>query len=179
MTRYSQLAAWRKPELIDPTSFPMGEDVFGRPDGGKFRAMVDRWTSLRHDLIGTKIISVTRPKQNAFYQLVEHPILAMSNLYELYYDVGAQPGARVAGGFARRHPRRPGRGRVQARPGDHRPISRAQRPASGDGMMLQTHIGYTTWQQPEKQVMPEVRRTNLARNVAGELVAGSPRVCRE
>ncbi len=29
-----------------------------------------------------------------------------------------------------------------------------------DGMMLQTHIGYTTWQQPEKDVMPEVKRVS-------------------
>jgi hypothetical protein len=34
------------------------------------------------------------------------------------------------------------------------------------GMMLQTHIGYTSWQQPETQVMPEVRRVASGRPVA-------------
>jgi hypothetical protein len=30
-----------------------------------------------------------------------------------------------------------------------------------DGMMLQTHIGYTYWQQPSNQIMPDVKRVLL------------------
>jgi hypothetical protein len=94
----------------------------------------------------------------AYFQLVEHPILAMENLYHLYYYVAwnrrlAPLGDVRADEFANL---------AEMRFKRDQEISAEYHAINGgkwDGMMLQTHIGYTTWQQPEKDVMPEVKRT--------------------
>src|SRR6185503_18151900 len=39
-----------------------------------------------------------------------------------------------------------------------------------DGMMLQTHFGYTGWQQPEKNVMPDVKLLNSNASAKVEFV---------
>ncbi len=156
VTRYSQLAAWRKPELIDPATWPLGADVYGLPAGGEFAVMVERWEKLEQDLRVTKLI-LPAAQQDAFFQLVEHPIIAMANLYRLYYAVARNRQlapledmrANIAADAAEAAFKR-----------DQQIADQYHAIHGGkwDGMMLQTHIGYTTWQQPDKQVMPEVKR---------------------
>ncbi len=85
---------------------------------------------------------------------MEHPIAALANLYRLY-DLVAQnryyaplndPRANL---FA---------DRAEAMFQRDQAIAdqyHALNDGKWDGMMLQTHIGYTTWQQPDKQVMPK------------------------
>jgi len=112
-------------------------------------------------------------QSDAYFQLVEHPILALANLYRLYYyvawnrrladanDVRANTFAAQAEDAFKRD----------------RQIANAYHALNGgkwDGMMLQSHIGYTTWQQPEKDVMPEVKQVGSAVSLKG--VAYSPPV---
>jgi hypothetical protein len=93
----------------------------------------------------------------AYFQLVEHPILALSNLYQLYYAVAwnrrlALAKDARANTFA---------DRAEAAFRRDQEISDAYHALQGgkwNGMMLQTHIGYTSWQEPPRQVMPEVTR---------------------
>ena len=96
--------------------------------------------------------------RDAFDQLVLYPVQACANLYEMYYaaamnhdladhgDAEANRWAdRVAACFAR----------------DSVLTYHYNHVISGgkwNHMMDQTHIGYTYWQQPEAQVMPEVVR---------------------
>lgn len=177
LTRYALLAARRKPELVDAKSFALGvapAPISGRDDGapdsqagyalavprlldgGEFGAMVDEWSALETAMREAKA-KVPAAGQDAFFQLVEHPIAAMANLYRLHYAVAwnrrlADAGDARANGFADQAER------LFAR--DQELSDRYHAIAGGkwDGMMLQTHIGYTNWQQPEKQVMPEVKR---------------------
>ena len=46
ITRYSQLAARRKPELIDADSFHLGAATAEKLDGGEFGEMVAEWQTL-------------------------------------------------------------------------------------------------------------------------------------
>ena len=178
LTRYSQLAARRKPELIDATSFALGvppapvrdpESQVGISgvvpsylDGGEFGTMVGEWTLLERDMLAAKA-QVPASGQDAYFQLVEHPIAAMANLYRLYYAVAwnrrlAEAGDARANVFA---------DQAEAAFARDQALSDRYHAIAGgkwDGMMLQTHIGYTNWQQPEKQVMPEVER--VARSAA-------------
>ena len=96
--------------------------------------------------------------RDAFDQLVLYPVQACANLYEMYYaaamnhDLAGHGNAeanrwadRVAACFAR----------------DSVLTYHYNHVISGgkwNHMMDQTHIGYTYWQQPEVQVMPEVVR---------------------
>jgi hypothetical protein len=156
ITRYSQLAARRKPELIDAGSFQLGAGTSDKLDGGEFAEMVGEWQVLEQQML--KVKSTLPPEdRDAYFQLVEHPILALANLYQLYYAVAwnrrlAAVNDPRANLFA---------DRAQAAFRRDQEITDAYHALNGgkwNGMMLQTHIGYTTWQQPPRQVMPEVKR---------------------
>ncbi len=156
ITRYSQLAARRKPELVDAGSFQLGAGTSDKLDGGEFGDRVAEWQMLEQKMLEVK---TTLPPQerDAYFQLVEHPILALSNLYQLYYAVAwnrrlAAANDPRANLFA---------DRAQTAFRHDQEITDAYHALNGgkwNGMMLQTHIGYTTWQQPNRQVMPEVTR---------------------
>jgi len=156
LTRYSQYAARRKPELIDAGSFALGEASAKSLDGGDFGRRVAEWEALEARV--AKIKSSLRPNQlDAYFQLVEHPVLAMANLYRLYYATAwnhklAAAGDARANVFA---------DRAEAAFRRDQTIADQYHTLNGGkwaGMMLQTHIGYTTWQQPATNVMPNVQR---------------------
>jgi len=160
VTRFSQLAALRKPELIDASSFPITEEAGRAPDGRDFDTLMDRWNTLEAELAKAKQ-HVPAGQGDAFFQLVEHPIAALANLYGLYHAVALN---RYYAGV--NDPRaNPFADRAEALFQRDQALADRYHALNGgkwDGMMLQTHIGYTTWQQPEKQVMPEVRRVTNA-----------------
>ena len=161
LTRYSVYAARRKPELIDAGSFRLGEkehagDVL---EGGEFGAIVAEWQALEDDMLKVKA-KVPEAQRSAYLQLVEHPIAAMSNLYQLYYAVAwnrklAAANDARANAFA-----------TLAEDKFKRDASLTARyhqvnGGKWDKMMSQTHIGYTIWQQPPVDVMPEVKRVEV------------------
>jgi hypothetical protein len=156
LTRYSQMAARRKPELVDTDSFALGQATPALLDGGEFGARVAEWDALDADMAAVKR-DVPQSQRDAYFQLVEHPILAFGNLYRLYYAVAwnrklAAAGDARANVFA---------DRAEAAFERDRAITEAYHALNGrkwDGMMAQTHIGYTNWQQPDRQVMPAVKR---------------------
>ncbi len=99
--------------------------------------------------------------RNAYYQLVLYPVKACANLNKLY--VAAARNRFYAA-----------QGRASANDEADSVIKYFEEDASlakyyntilSDGkwnhMMDQTHIGYTYWQQPEKNVMPEISRIHL------------------
>jgi hypothetical protein len=156
VTRYSQLAARRKPELVDAESFKLGDSAAESLDGGEFGAIVAQWQALEQEML--RVRSTVRPEQrDAYFQLVEHPIAALANLYELYYAVAwnrrlAHAGDSRANAFA---------DRAEAAFRRDQEIAEQYHALKGGkwaGMMSQTHIGYVGWQQPDSQTMPEVKR---------------------
>lgn len=159
LTRYSQYAARRKPELLDAGSFRLGDGAGEVLDGGEFGAMVAQWDALEQQMREVKA-GIPPQQQAAYFQLVEHPIRALSNLYRLYYAVawnrrlaGLQdPRANALADLAEEAFRRD-----EAITAEYHAINGGK----WDGMMAQTHIGYRNWQQPETQVMPEVQRLPL------------------
>src|SRR4029079_390335 len=86
LARYGQLAARRKPELVDADSFTLGEGTGPELDGGAFGAIVAEWDALERQ---TLAVGATIPaaRRSAWFELVEHKVLAMANLYHLYYAV--------------------------------------------------------------------------------------------
>lgn len=172
LTRYSQLAARRKPELLDADSFALGPDRGGVLDGGQFGALVAAWDELAQRVRAVK--AQLRPEQqSAYFQLVEHPVLALSNLYHLYYAVAWN--RRLA---ARDDPRANAfADQASAAFAQDATLTAQYHALEGGkwtGMMAQTHIGYTTWQEPKVQVMPEVRRVGLRGRPAAAIAFAAP-----
>ena len=156
VTRYSQYAARRKPELLDWRSFALGGATATQLEGGEFGRRVAQWQALQARV--ERVRQRLRADQlDAFFQLVEHPVLALANLYRLYEAVAwnhrlAEAGDARANVFAELA--------EAAFAQDQALTDRYHALAGGKwaGMMLQTHIGYTSWQQPERNVMPPLRR---------------------
>jgi hypothetical protein len=156
ISHYSRLAAKRKPELVDASSFALGAGMGKQLDGGEFGALVSEWRAL---LQSARRVKANLPLQqhDAYFQLIEHPVNALANLYELYYAVAwnkrlAAAGDPRANTFA---------DQAEAAYQQDQAITDAYHRLNNgkwDGMMLQTHIGYTIWQQPDRQVMPKVTR---------------------
>lgn len=151
LDRTTRYLARQKPEFWSPDSWSL--------DDGEADRVLAEWTALERDTasVGRRIDPAAR---DAWFQLVEHPVLAATNLVRLYVTVA-------------RNRRAAAEGRIeanaladQARALFARDAAIGKRyEASANGkwpfMMSQTHIGYTGWQQPERDVMPEVRRVAL------------------
>jgi hypothetical protein len=156
LTRYGQLAARRKPELLDSDSYALGEGAGPVLDGGAFGAIVAEWDALEREM---REVSATVPagQRAAWFELVEHKVRALANLHRLYYAVAwnrrlAALGDARANAFA---------DQAEAAWREDQALTDAYHALEGgkwDHMMDQTHIGYTTWQQPDVQIMPEVTR---------------------
>jgi len=162
LTRYSQLAARRKPELINATSFSLGggddinQGIDAKLNGGDFGKIISEWQTLQDQMLTVKA-KLPENQRDAFFQLVEYPILALSNLYQLYFDVAwnhrlANAKDARANIFA---------DRAEAdfrRDQDLTNAYHAINHGEWNGMMLQTHIGYTGWQEPAQNTMPGLNR---------------------
>jgi hypothetical protein len=159
VTRYSQYAARRKPELIDPSSFPLGAMTADHLDDGEFGAMIAEWRALEARAEAVRA-QLPEDQQAAYFQLVQHPIRALANLYDLYYAVAWN--CRLA---AANDPRANTFAEAAEAAFARDAAITAEYHSINDGkwvgMMAQTHIGYTNWQQPQEQVMPTVTRVAL------------------
>lgn len=149
---YTKLNSRRKPELLDAGTYSLKHfDEWPR--------VVEQWRRLaaRAQALEAKIPESYR---STYYQLVLHPVLACCNLNELYYavalnhDFAAKNDLR-ANAFADKVER------YFARDGELTERYHKLNGGKWNHQMSQTHIGYTSWQQPDIQVVPEVRRVGL------------------
>jgi hypothetical protein len=143
--RYGQLASRLKPELLDADSY--------RLDTGEWAAVMQRWDTLEAD---ARAVGATLPAnaQDAYYELVLHRIAAFANLHRLYFAVARNHAAARAGDAAAA-----GHDAEAARQYFAEDKAIRERYESLDhgkwiDMMAQTHIGYTGWQEPPKDVLP-------------------------
>jgi hypothetical protein len=149
LQKYSLYNARRKPELIDANTY----SIQHYNEANKITA--DYEVLLKEALVVQKQLPVAY--QDAFYQLVLHPVEACLNLNAMY--VAAANNSYYA---ARKDP--------LANKYADEVISRFQKDSlisdyynhklsngKWNHFMDQTHIGYTYWQQPEKQILPQIK----------------------
>jgi len=137
----------RKPEMLNDKTFNLAS--------GEFEGVRDEylWLAKKTDTIYSQIDPA---QKSAFFQLVAHPVKAAANLYELYYQV-----ARNKEAF----------GKNDAATNYHAEKAKtayltdslltfkyhALNNGKWNHMMSQTHIGYTYWQQPPANKLPELK----------------------
>ncbi len=171
ITRYSMLVARRKPELVDQDSFALGEGAPATLDGGEFGAIVAEWQALEQRMLGVKAC-LPADQHDAYYQLIEYPIAAVSTLYQLYYAaawnkrLAARNDAR-ANVFA---------DMVETTFERDKALTQRYHAINGgkwDGMMNQVHMSYVIWNDPTQQSMPSISRVGsdtppdrIARSIA-------------
>ncbi|MDX1674319.1 MAG: glycosyl hydrolase 115 family protein [Longimicrobiales bacterium] len=166
LNAYTRYNSRRKPELLSP-------DTWSLHHYREAERVLAAWRRLEQTAAQVRDRLPER-YHDAYYQLVQHPVEASANLNALYVTVARN---RL---YARQ-------GRAATDPMAERARALFERDAEitrtyheeiaggkWDHMMSQTHIGYTYWQQPEENVMPDVEQITLPEPAAmGVAVEGS------
>jgi len=148
ITTSLKYAGRRKPELVDTATYSLTN--FNEAEGvrGDYLALRDR-----AEQIG-KLLPAD--DQDAYYELVLHEVRAMADLYDLYVTV-AKNRMYAAQGRAATNSLADSARALFMRDAE---ISAYYNTKVAGGkwphMMDQTHIGYTYWQEPPRNVMPRV-----------------------
>jgi hypothetical protein len=146
--QYFKFNSRRKPELLDPTTYSVIN--FNEAD-----QVLNEWQSIQQK---AEHIYRQLPEQyqDAYYQLVLHPVCASANLNQLYITVAknhlyARQGRQTANYLANLA--------SEFFEYDSKLTDLYHRLGNGKWkhIMKQTHIGYTGWQQPLTNIMPKVQ----------------------
>lgn len=147
---YTKYNARRKPELLDDKTYSL--------ETGEWASVNQEYQHLlsRAEIVKSKL---PQPYQDAYFQLVLHPIKACTNLYEMYFQVALNKKAFAeksikANQYADKVKELFAKDSLITN--EYHQLNQGK----WNHLMSQTHIGYTYWQQPEKQKMPEVKYLN-------------------
>ncbi|MGI4727451.1 MAG: glycosyl hydrolase 115 family protein [Janthinobacterium lividum] len=153
LSKYTKYNARRKPELLDQKTYSL-------TNYSEFEKVVSDYNQLKTEAQSLQQ-KLPAAYQDAFYELVLHPVLACSNLNDLYFLV-AKNSMYAAQGRAATNDLAEQAKKFYARDAQ---ISKYYNDTLAGGkwahMMDQTHIGYTYWQQPNVQKMPEVKQISV------------------
>lgn len=163
--KYAKYNGWRKPELLTPETFSL-------VNYSEAERVLEAWEKIerRAEAINAKL---PEEYKGAYYQLILHPVKSAATVAKMYIAAG--------------------RGRLYAKQGRASANEQAQlvrelfaldkalttryhelNGGKWNHMMAQTHLGYTSWRDPVRDVMPEVVEVQLGQGaVMGVAVEGS------
>ena len=149
LSLYGKYARRVTPELLNARTYTF--------DYGEWPKVLDEWNRL--ELRALRVLQSLDPKwEDAYYELVLFPIQAIQNVYEMYYSVAMNQKATTPQDinyWADRVETLYERDSLLCAFYNHELAN-----GKWNHMMDQTHIGYRIWQEPRRQVMPEVRRSD-------------------
>ncbi len=149
LQRYTQYNHRRTPELLDAKTYSLEN--------------YQEWEKVHADYQKLKAraekIKLPAEVYSAYFQLVLHPVKAMANLYDLYYQVALNHQAHsksysTTADYAEKAKKAFEKDSL---------ITLEYHQLNGgkwNHMMSQTHIGYRIWQQPPYNIMPMVYTQN-------------------
>lgn len=156
LTRYTTYNGRRKPELLTPDTY----SLVNYQEAEKAAADYDELDREARNLNG----QLPKNCRDAYFQLVLYPIEACANLNDLYFTVAKNRLYAAQGRAATNHLADLAKGLFTR----DSLLSRKYNEEIADGkwnhMMDQTHIGYTSWQEPRYNTMPVVNTPDLAAN---------------
>ncbi|MDE1146463.1 MAG: glycosyl hydrolase 115 family protein [Azospirillaceae bacterium] len=152
VTRYGMLIGRRKPELLDADTFSLTDYREAERVVADYRDLVAKAEAISQAL--------PADARDAFFQLVLHPARAAAQVTEMYVAVGHNR-LYAAQGRASANTQAAEARRLFQADADLTKAYHALNGGKWDHMMDQTHIGYTYWQQPPANVMPEVTDLTL------------------
>lgn len=148
LTRYTKYNSRRKPELLDARTYSLENYNEFEQVTREYAGLLEKAETLLHRL----------PKKyhDAYFQLALHPVKAMANLYDLYYHTALNHRA-----FQKKDLRANAYADAVKTAFKKDSLITLEYHSLKDGkwnhMMSQTHIGYTSWQEPRFNKMPEVK----------------------
>ena len=147
ISKYTKFNGRRKPELLDANTYSLENYQEAETVVKEYKDLLDKAEKIKKEL--------PENFRDAYFQLVLHPVKACANLNELYLSVAQ---SKLA---ARQHSITANTFANTAKSlfiTDSLISLEYNSIANGkwNHMMDQTHIGYTYWQQPMKQKLPEL-----------------------
>src|SRR5258705_1947374 len=148
ISKYTKYNGRRKPELLDASTYSL-------TNYGEVARVTQDWNDL---LVRAQKINNDLPAEyhDAYFELVLHPVKACANLQELYTTVALNRfEASNKSVMANQHAEKA----KQLYLNDSMISLEYHAIAGGkwNHMMDQAHIGYTYWQQPPRQKIPDVK----------------------
>ncbi len=146
LSGYAKYNSRRKPEMLSDNTYSFNYFEWERVTHD-YKAL-----AVKAENIGQELLPQYK---DAFFQLVLHPVKASANLHELYYNVALNKRAYksklpVANEYADKVKE------LYANDSLLTIVYHQLNNGKWNHMMSQTHIGYTSWQQPVRQKMPTV-----------------------
>lgn len=151
--RYTRYNARRRPEQLEPDTYSLANYDEAETVVNDYRQLADEASQVGKQLPATM--------RDAYFQLVEYPVLASANATDMMVSAGrnavyARQGRVSTNDMAARVRR--------LFQHDADLTRRYQRETSGgkwNHMMSQTRFGYTNWDQPYRDVMPAVAELRI------------------
>ena len=166
LTKYTKYNGRRKPELLAPNTFSL-------VDYQEADKVLAEWKAITTE--AEKIYQkLPANERDAFFELVLYPTKACEQVNDLDITTAknrlyARQGRASANDYAAR-----ARALFQADADLSADYNHTLANGRWDHMMDQTHIGYTSWQQPPTNIMPQVEEIAVPTNAAlGVAVQGS------
>jgi hypothetical protein len=145
---YTRLNGRRKPELLDADTYSLLHEHEAERVAADWADLVARAERLH--------AALPPQRRDAFFQLVLHPVLACANLQALYDAVGRNHLYARQG----RHSAQLQAERARQLFAQDAEITRRYHEDTAGGkwrhLMSQAHIGYSGWNQPPRNLMPEL-----------------------
>ncbi|MEO7976178.1 glycosyl hydrolase 115 family protein [Flavobacterium sp.] len=163
---YAKYNARRKPELLNEKTYSLTNYNEAENVIDDYKKLADKANSINNKL---------KPEyKDAFYQLVLFPVLASTNINELYVATAknqlyASQGRASANSYAKQVKELFTKDSLLT---DYYHTKLAN--GKWNHMMSQVHIGYTSWQEPKKNVIPKTKIIELPNtSEAGIAIEGS------
>ncbi|KAF2509412.1 glycosyhydrolase [Flavobacterium zhairuonense] len=160
---YTKYNARRKPELLDAKTYSITNYNEAESVLADYQKLVEKVNYINEKL---------KPEyKDAYYQLVLFPVLASANLNELYVATAknhlyAEQGRASANDYAEK---------VKMLFEKDSLLTNYYHTKVANGkwnyMMSQTHIGYTNWQQPDKNVIPKTKTVEVSNKTEAKISA--------
>ncbi|WP_200978049.1 glycosyl hydrolase 115 family protein [Echinicola sp. 20G] len=152
LDQYAKFNSRRKPEMLDQLTYSLTNYQEADRVVEDYNALAAKAQEIYDQLDPTY--------KAAYFQLVLFPVLACSNLNEMYLAVAknhlyATQGNALTNEMAEKVER------LFAKDAELAKAYHELKDGKWNHMMDQTHIGYTYWQQPEKNAMPELNTISL------------------
>ncbi len=166
LTKYTKYNGRRKPEML-------ASDTYSLIHYREAETIVADYNKLADE---AKRIYEAIPSEykDAYYQLVLHPVIACANLNDLRVTVGKNHLYAKQGRAATNDLAKKAKDLFKKDAEFSHYYNKVMADGKWNHMMDQTHISYTYWQQPEKDVLPEVNNIEIPEAVdMGVSIEGS------
>jgi len=149
LTRYTQYSARRTPELTDADTWDLASGEADRVEA-EWNSLIARVEAVKREL--------PVEAHDAFFQLLEYPVLALANLNSMYIAQAKNHRDAAQGLASANHWADEVKRRFERDAELQRIYEQDIAGGKWPHMMSQLRIGYTSWQQPERNVLPATVR---------------------